>query len=289
MTAYAIDYRADKLTVASDTLGYLPDRREVKPLGFICKVLHLPQIRAVMFGRGQQWITTQAVAALSISAQILAIEDAAEALPDILRKLTKQYAAAVGLAGDPGQLALLEITLAGWSEDQKRMRLWQFASYEGYTAHNEEDRNYGGPHPWPLLPADFLPREAPSVSLERRMIATIKAIDSYFVAEPEMSHGQRVGGEIALTEVTEFGISHRIVHRFDNYEQTRHAAAAVMGRLNREDIDGLQAVRDGTLSTSEAICSETGKPLTAAAPARLSRAERRQAERLARKSVHRAA
>ncbi len=298
MTAFAHDYRRDRITVCADTLGYVPDRREVRPLGFLCKVFSLPHLRAVVYGRGQMWLVAQAVAALQLDSDCVEIEDAAALLPGKLRKLTAQYAQLVGWQGNIAEIHALELTLAGYSQAEGRMRLWQFASYENYKPHNENDSDYGGPYPWPILPVQYRPRQDPSQPLEKRMIGVIQAIDRYFVAEPGINHGQRVGGEITLTEVTPDAITSRVVFRFPNYEQVRHAAAAVSARMQRGQIDGAAAVRKGLISADEAVWSETGlpmkatigatrvAPMTIAAPAHpMSRQERRRLEREARKRV----
>jgi hypothetical protein len=92
MTAFVIDYRADKLAIGSDTLGYVVGA-DVAPVGFISKVFVLPRFKAVLFGRGICSICLKAGFELMIGAHIRTFDDAAAALPALLRQVTEDYAA----------------------------------------------------------------------------------------------------------------------------------------------------------------------------------------------------
>ena len=61
MTAYALDYRADQLTVASDSLCY----SGALVLGYLSKVSHLPHLRSLFFSRGRLEFAHEAGTTLS--------------------------------------------------------------------------------------------------------------------------------------------------------------------------------------------------------------------------------
>jgi hypothetical protein len=155
-----------------------------------------------------------------LSPIIFSIEDAAGALPGILRELTRLHAEENDL-GDPAGLRLLECTLAGWSEAEDRMRLWQFLSAEDYSPHDEFDAHYGGPYPIPPLNSSFFPLDRAADTLETKLIGILHAHDRFCAEHPEIAGGVRLGGEIALTTVTEHGISHRIIGCFSGDETRR--------------------------------------------------------------------
>ena len=90
MSAFAVDFRPDRLIVAGDTLGYAPDRAEARPLGFIPKVLPLPHLRGVMFARGMQIIPVRALAYLMLSPSLFTVEAVADALPAVLQELSAE-------------------------------------------------------------------------------------------------------------------------------------------------------------------------------------------------------
>ena len=96
MTALAIDIRRERLAVGSDTAGYLI-ADEIAPLYYVSKVLAMPYLRAVLFGCGITAIGYKAAFDLMVSPQLLTIEAAAEALPDMLHRITEQYAAEMGI------------------------------------------------------------------------------------------------------------------------------------------------------------------------------------------------
>jgi hypothetical protein len=249
MSAFAFSYAHQRIVVAADSLAYIPDRVEVKPLGFISKVLPLPHLKAVLFTRGQYTIAACAMAQLLLAPGIMTIEGAAAALPDILQDETEVNASLNGI-GDPESLFMLEAVLCGWSEAKRRMRVWQFFNYEGFKPHTEGDGHYQL-HAWPPLPATHAPKLAPGMDTDARLVATMQALRSYFEDVSDANCGARVGGEILSTEITPHGMCQRVLHRFSDYEQTRHAAAAVLSRVERGDLDISRAVADGLAPMKE--------------------------------------
>jgi hypothetical protein len=285
MTAFAIDFQRDRVTVAGDTLGYIPSRDDLRPLGFICKALPLPALKAVLFFRGQFEIAARAAMALTLSPHIISIEAAAAALPQCLTDISEIYADAHDL-GDFTQIGLAEIVIAGWSEAEGRMRLWQFLSHEGYRGQDDGGAIYGV-LAFPMLPQDYMP--ATQATGDARLVEIIQAQGRFFAENVAMVGPLRLGGEILSTEITPGGISTRTLYRFPDYEETRHAAAATVARLLRGELSA--RVADGLVPADEMVNTATGKPLKAA-PAndlspperKLSPAERRRGEAAARRS-----
>ena len=259
MTAYAIDFRKTRAVVASDTLSYAPDRREVVPLGFINKVLPFPHLKAVLFSRGQVQIIASVYAGLLTVPQILDLEDLVTALPASLRFATQAYAMAQGIE-DPVNAGLLEVVLIGWSERHKRMRAFQFLNMREYIA--EDAGECYGLLSFPRLPAEYQPK-AQGQATDRDLVRVIQAADKWFTDQPELNCGMRVGGEIVATNITPMGMSTRTIHRFADYDAVRHASAAIVQRIMRGDVDMSTAVRDGLVPVDEMVDSETGEKLKA--------------------------
>jgi hypothetical protein len=284
MTAFAIDFQRDRVTVAGDTLGYAPDRTEVRPLGFIAKILPLPHLKAVLFSRGQYQILVTVAAQLFLSPQIMTIEDAAAALPDMLRAATDQYAEQHGI-DDPASVGLLEAALCGWSEAEQRMRVFQFLNHDGYVAQDDGGAIYGVLS-FPRLSGKYMPQIA-GAATDQQLVQVVQAAGRYFTDEPAVNCGARVGGEVVCFEITPHGMSQRTLHRFADYEQVRHASAAIAGRILRGEVDTSRIVADGLTPMTECVEAAPGKPM--ASVARLSRQERRRLERDANKAVRRVA
>jgi hypothetical protein len=262
MTAFAFHMTGDTgdravFTVASDSLGYAPDRRSVRPLGFIQKVLPLPRLPAVIFSRGQYEICVRAMTDLMHCANLRDASDAAEMLPEILRRATAVYCSAHGIPNGRSVL-LSEIMLAGWSPSKRQMRLWQFQNHNGYQPH-EATQWAGGLHAYPPVPDKFKPKLSSAQSLDAQLVAIVQGIGRCFEADPATWCGQHVGGEIRVTTVTPTGLSHRTVHKFASFEQDRAAAAAIVARFERGDVDATTVVRDGLVSADDVIDPATGK------------------------------
>jgi hypothetical protein len=260
MTAFAIDFRKTRATVAADTLGYIPDLHEVRPIGFINKILPLPHLKAVLVARGQQQILVQAWAGLYLVPQMLDVEDAAGALPAMLQFSTQTYCVEQGIQEDPTGFGLLEVVLLGWSEREKRMRLWQFQNMQDYQPHDAGE--YYGLHILPTLPANYVPR-VHNPATDRDLVRAVEAAGRYFVDHPELCCGARVGGEVVCTDLTPRGLTHRTLHRFADYEATRHAVAAIVAGIGRGDLDVSTAVRDGLVPADQMVDSRTGLRLVA--------------------------
>jgi hypothetical protein len=98
----------------------------------------------------------------------------------------------------------------------------------------------------------------------------MQAMRRCFGEHPEV-HPALIGGEIVLTGVTAQAVQSRIMHRFEDFEQTRHAAAAVWDRINRGDLQ--IDVGEGVYCVDDAIETPDAVSVPGA-----SRAERRRAE-----------
>jgi hypothetical protein len=281
MTAFALTYTPNRVIVASDTLGYVPNRREAKPLGFIPKILPLPHLQSLLFGRGQMALLYRAGLEFMLAPQLRHVEAAAEVLPDLMRKLTSNYAIEMDLPADWESLGIFEGYLIGWSEQVGRMRAWQFSNTTSY-------RLVGDTAPksivatCPELPAARWPSTA-GLSPDRQLIALMKALRSYFEDEPELLCGARLGGEIVSWELRPGGmLSHRVLERFSDYQEVRNAGAAVASRIARDGNDQFD-LADALVSTSQM------RSIPAPPEAIMSRAERRRAERAAKKVAKHAA
>lgn len=285
MTAYALFFKPARLIVASDTLGYIPSRTEVRPLGFLSKVFPLAHLKAVIFSRGQMQIPAHAAMCLGLDPAVHTIEAAAEALPEILTKVTEQYCAEQDI-DDPDSLAIAEVVLAGWSEAERRCRVWYFFNGTGYEPQDDGGENYG------LLALPGLP-EMPQAtgSLDKQLIAIMHAEQRYFDDNPDLMHGMRLGGEIQSWTIDREGISQRVIYRYPDYAETLHAGAAVAARIARGDEH--VSVADGLTPTAEAkTADDVERDSARAADVAVSggnRAERRRAEKAARKAGRRAA
>jgi hypothetical protein len=287
VTSYSFDYRRDRFTVAADTLGYLPDQRQVKPMGFINKVRPLNHARSVVFARGQQWILAQAVAEIEADTAVDSFEAAQRHLSESLRRNAVRYAELVGIDKRKlGTTMLIEITLAGWSQTEKRTRFCQFTNYDAdFVPLPNFDGQYSGPHAWPTPPDRYRPALNSDQSLDEQMISLILATDQFFRSEPERNYGQRVGGEIIRTEVTPDGISQDIIYEFADRQETAHAAAAVVARIERGDLDDLAAVRDGLGDIRTILPTHVDAAAASAPVAPLNRQRRRAIERATRRAA----
>lgn len=296
MTAFMVDIRQDRLTIASDTCGYIVGA-QVKPVGFASKVIAIPHLRAVLFGRGITWIGYRAAVDLMVSPQHQTIEAAAAALPAMLREITERYAAESGIE-DHRELQIFEALFGGYSLRDRRAKLWGFYNYRDDYAPEEVPAGLHGTLALPPLPPEFKPPELDKLPLERRLIAGMQAQKRFAAAlvtrplrdgstNPAAGCGKSIiGGEIIVTEATAAGVTSRSVARFADYDETAHASAAVAARVLRGD--EIVDVRDGLVHV-DAMIPPAGGEAAAAAASGASRAERRRAEKLARKAARRAA
>lgn len=261
MTAFAIQLGARRVAIAADTLVYLPDRRQVRPMGFTNKVLALPHLRAALFGRGQHELCTRAWIELMADPSRTSVEAVAAKLPAMLRSIAEAYCRREDLP-DYREIGLLELVLVGWSPRANRIRLWQFLSYRDFVS-EEADKSLQGFMTLPRLPAVYVPVVAgrpPTAAL----IEGVLACGRYFEAEPDVNCGMRIGGEVIATEITPKGVSVRVVHRFADYEETGVAAAALVRRIESGDLAREGLLSAGLVPVDELIDSATGEGLTAA-------------------------
>jgi hypothetical protein len=216
MTAFAIDYRADRVVVAADSLAYEGD----KPVGFISKILMIPHLRALLLSRGYVEIAAWTVASLLLKPAVFSLEAAADALPETLNDVTAQLCAESGIP-DTGDQHISEICLIGWSEAEGRMRSWHYLSQESYSRHDEWDAAYGGPYCWPALPPGYLPLDRASVPLDEKLLGVIHAIDRWCIDNSVQIGGRRLGGDIVAFQVMEGGaITQRVIGQLPDHDQT---------------------------------------------------------------------
>ena len=288
MTAFAINLQRNSAIVASDSLAYIPDRKQVVPLGFITKTIPLPQHRAVLLSRGQQDITVRATMMVQMRPELWSIEDLARALPPVLQDVTADYCYEHDI-DDPLGVGLLEAVLLGWSAEKRRMRLWQFLNYRDYVA--EDAGEMYGVHAFPRLPPRYMPRVT-GAATDKTLVEIIQAAGRYFEDDPVTNCGMRVGGEVVSTEISEHGMTHRVLHRFADYDRVRTASSAIVARIERGDMDVDGIVAEGLVPIGDVVDSETGQPLSEAASTAprvpevlqgMTRQQRRAAEREAAK------
>lgn len=261
MTAFAIDFRRDRATVQADSLAYMPDLHDVRPLGVsLNKVLTLPHLDAVLFGRGQMEIVVRAWVSLMLEPHISkTIEQAAARLTDILWNVTVDYADEHGF--DPGGAAVLECALVGWSKAEQRMRLWQYMSTDEYQGQDDAGQCYGV-LPFPRLPDRYMPKLPPKPSA-KELSRIIFSAGRYFEAHPELACGARVGGEIVQHVLTPQGISSKVIHKFADFESMRVASAAIVNRIDDGRLDVSRVVANGLVAKSDVVDSQSGRKIYA--------------------------
>lgn len=230
MTAYALDYRADRLVIAADTIAYDDKATSV---GEVSKVLQLPHLRAVILSRGKFSIALHLLGMLFLKPGVQTIEDAAAALPALLRGLTSTYAHRMAIADDHTAMELMEVAIAGWSDAEQRMRLWRFDSTDDYGTQLQFDLAYGGPLLWPSLPREYIPLDRSTDTVEAKLIGILHGVDRWCVDNPEAARGVRLGGAIELTTVTESGLDQHVVGYFAGFEPAP-AAPAPARQPNRQ-------------------------------------------------------
>ena len=292
MTAFAISFARDRVVVASDTLGYAPDRHEAKPLGFVSKIIPLPHIHAVLFGRGQMSIIYQAAVELMRAPNLFDVEDAALALPAALRTITAAYADDNDIE-EWGTVGLAEVALAGWSDRGRRMRFFEFFNLKGYALEQDTAADLKGSvfTTTPRLPPDRTPAVA-GMNIDQALVALMRAERDFFADNSDLMGGAVIGGEIVAWQLDrDAAISHRTLYRFPDYVQTKTAAAAVFSRLARGDIE--INLNEALVPADEALDTAVAPPeppanVVAVAPG-ATRAERRRAEKLARQGARRVA
>jgi hypothetical protein len=301
LTAYALYWTPKEVTIASDTLIYTALN---EPLSFRDKVIPLPRLRAAYFSRGVDQIGISAMATLALRYDLVAIEDVAAALPQILGEVTERVADETSIY-NPEELLLYEGNLVGWSPAEQKMCFWAYRNYAGYGAQrlgDDELRSllggYSGFIACPALPAELLP-QIRGLSPERGLIELMKAQRR---KGETMEGAPKIGGEIQLTAVNSAGVATRVVHRFEDYEVDRHAGAAVVGRIERGEhpIDYNEAihhvaegfnVRPGDADAPQLLAGQQLKSQPVEGPAgpveTLSRAQRRRLAQEERKAAKR--
>lgn len=267
MTAFAIDFHPDRLTIASDTLGYIPSGAGAKPAGFYDKVHQIPHLNAVIFARGQLWIAAWAAVHLAMGGAN-SLENAALSLPAALREITQKYAEIYGIS-DIANRGVAEVVFAGWSKADRRMKIWGFNNYEDYVQQEDGGRFYGF-LTMPQLP-EQMRRSSSTRPVDDQLVDAMKAERVYFATNSELMGGATIGGEVKAVEIRPEGISTRTLHRFEDFESTSHAVSTVGQRIlagcEKLDLsDGLTPV-DKLRNSAEVE------------PARLSRQQRRVAAR----------
>lgn len=287
MTAFIFDRRDPKrLLVASDTLGYSLSKQP-KPLGFAAKIVPIPHLRGALAGRGAMSINASAACHLMLRADLVSFGDIVDALPGILRGVTAQYSEQQGIA-DPDSLMLAESLWAGWNEATGRCEVIAFRNFENYEP--VPDDGAAGVSCLPLITPEYIPKGLAQVPPEQALIALMQAMRRFLADHPEVVPAL-VGGEICLTTVEETGVTSTILHRFEDFETVRHAAAAVRGRIERGedtiDIEAGVCRVDGMIDADQYVAAAAAN--TAAPSPGGTRAERRRAEKAARKGPRRAA
>ena len=255
MTAFVIDLRADKLSIASDTLGYIvgvDGPAKVAPVGLVSKVYTFPWLRAALFGRRITAIGARTAAALYTSPQTRRFADAMGALPLILRRTTNAYSDEFDI-DDPFEVQLLRgriLRLGCRGAADARggdQQLWRRIGYD----REELPAGMVGTFTVPQLPPEFAGQELKGLPLDRRLVEGLHRCKAWVEDNPERNKGVAiVGGEIERTEITPDGISVRTIGRFADYEQV-HAGAAVLARFARGDLDA--DVRDGLARVDEMV------------------------------------
>jgi hypothetical protein len=225
LTAYAVYLARERVVVASDTAAFLPDRRAPRLLGHITKVLPLAHLRAAIFGRGMQMIITGAAGLVALSPNLDTIEKVAGAMPEALERATARYCLDAGIENHAAY-GLVEACLAGWSETERRMRMWCWCNTEGWQPRDDDNGAQYGLVAMPRLPdTEMPPRRG---SLDAQLVAVMKAERQFFEANADW--GVMVGGEVQAWDITRDGLRQRVIHRFPDYGRP-HDGADLLKRI----------------------------------------------------------
>jgi hypothetical protein len=247
VSAFSFAFTAETFCVAYDTLiGALGAKRPL-PIGFGQKVHPLLQHRAVLFGSGAGQIVVDAARALALQPHLTELEDLVKVLPGLLGELARGFAEQAAL-GDHRPLGLLRTLLAGWSEREKRFRLWSFNNFEDDFAAQES--LLMGLRVIPDI-VDFDTVELAGNNIGEQLVAALLAMNDVLRADPEGYHGLVLGGEIHALEITQAGFCHRVLHRFEDYDAVRVEAAENVRRLLRDG--DWPAVRDGIVPVDDFV------------------------------------
>lgn len=285
MTAFVFDQREPekRLLIGSDTLAYTTHATP-KPAAFVSKVHPLPILRAAVCAQGMTIYAVNAAAALALREDVMDFDDAVLAMPPILREINNRVAVQYGIE-EPDELMLCNVMLCGFSPKHGRALVYAYRNYEHFEP-VEPDLKYKGMSSLPTLAANYLPTGMAGKPPEKQIVACMVAMQQYIAENPHVIPAT-IGGEIVLTEITPQGVSSRVAHQYADYAQTKAAASAVLARLVRGD-DELPDINDWFKAAD--ATEDEGDPYAAAAasaaakqPSGLNRADRRRAEKLARK------
>lgn len=270
MTAYVVFSLPGEVQIASDTLIYTAGN---DPLTFRDKVHPLPVFRAAFFSRGIDAIGISGLATIALRYDLRTFDDIADAMPAVLSEVTNRMAAEHQIE-DPASLMMFEGFLVGWSQAAKEMQLFEYMNYNGYR---RQQQPLGGWSAAPQLEPEYQP-DISKLSTEQGMIAIMEAHRRAFRARLG-DDAPLIGGDIVLTTVNARGAASRVIGRFADAKMQGHAAAAVAARVVRGDYE---------IDINAALTrTEDGIRIGGNGP--MSRAERRRAEKLARKAARRVA
>jgi hypothetical protein len=251
VTAFAIQFGARQVDIASETLAYtlIGD-----PLGYVNKVFLIPHLRVALFGRGVTAILVQCWAQLMAMPDLVAFEQLAERMPPLLRAAAEEFAKGQRL-GDHRKRIISEVVAAGWSAKAKKMQLLQFRNTQ-----QDFSCEQIGPPPLsltlPHIPEVYRTRDAQARSADAQLIEQVLNAGRYFADTPR---GGRIGGEIWATTIKQDKIEQRCLYRFADYEQTRTAAAAVRARWDRGGMNNAEVTRQGLVALEDAIDGDVRK------------------------------
>lgn len=202
MTAFALDFRRDRIRIACDTAIYIPGAESAVAVGFTDKMIPITRLNAVVFARGQLLLCVQAAAQLMLAIELKTLEAAAAALPALLRGLAAQYGKDQNI-DDIESRNVLEFTLAGWSESEQQMKLWQFMSVRGFAPYENQESDYG------FLTVPFLPREytpdGADITIEQRLVLAMMGERDFFARNAHLVGGAMIGGEVRLFDIQRGG------------------------------------------------------------------------------------
>lgn len=283
MTGFVIDLLQKQLTVATDTMCYVG--ADSRPLGFVAKILPLPTVQGVMFGRGQTDIALETFGILLRQYDLESIEEAAERLPEILRGATERYADDQGIE-DHREFAMFGCCLAGVSKRDGKAKIWEFENVQDFEPRGPRT----GPAviTLPALPQRYVPPGVKTMTQDRALVAIMRAMRNYFAETPDARTA--LGGEIVAWTVAAAGMSYKALHRFEDFEETRRVAAVVRERVSNGDFEPVieTLARADQLrgpAANDALVDATAVATAEAAPT--GRAERRRLAQLARKEAKR--
>jgi hypothetical protein len=265
--------------IASDSLGYTLAGASHEPIGFCNKVIALPQWRAAWLGVGLYEIQCRVGAELMQRPELLLFDEVIGELPGLIRE---EVAFTAGRRGvDASATMLFAGCFVGWDEAAREFAAVLFEG-PGFAPQRVTTPLYGSPN----VPLAYLPAGFTGMTPELRAVAAMRSIRKFTEEHGDELGLPPIGGEIVVSELAPDRVSSRAAGRFEDFastceaiERTRAAIAADPAAYVGVGLAHKFETRAAAERRVEAIFREAR-----GVPDALTRAERRRAERNARRA-----